>query len=110
MFRDLPPHLRMWEPTDEECAAADEQYWHDQAGQMGGSCFDLTDAIGNVLDRRMDEWRADDLGALEKLHRALTDALALAKSVPSVREPPPRPLGSLPLFAAGIANTHNEGE
>lgn len=112
-FRDLPPYLRMDEPTAEECAAADEQYWHDEAAQRGGTCFDLTDAIGNLLDRRQDQWRADDLPLLDRVHAALTAALDLAKQLPPLRPWPPRPLASLPLFeaaqdAARVATTHNE--
>lgn len=79
MFRDLPPYLRMAEPTRAEEDAAEEQYWHDHAAQVGGQCFDLTDELQRLLDKARDEWRAEDQATLDCLLGTLTTALELAK-------------------------------
>jgi hypothetical protein len=80
-FRDTSPVHWSREPTREECAQADEQYWNDQAAQRGGECFDLTDAIAGYLDKRMCEWRADQQETLDAIHALLTQVKALAETL-----------------------------
>jgi hypothetical protein len=95
--------------TAEECAAADEAYAQDCAAQAGGTCFDVAQAIADTLDRRRDEWRADDIPALNRLHTLLSQALLMARQINPDACAPETLLAACER-AAGIATTHNEGE
>jgi hypothetical protein len=80
-FRDTSPAHWGREETRAECAQADEQYWNDEAAQRGGECFDLTDAIGDMLDKHPSDWTADQKPTLDAIHALLTQALAKAETL-----------------------------
>ncbi len=104
-FRD---DYRLGHPVDTRaaCDAADEQYAQECAAQAGGTCFDVAQAIGDVLDRRIEDWNPDDKPALDRLHALLSQALMLARQI----NPEPRMPAALLAecaAAAGIATAHN---
>jgi hypothetical protein len=77
-FRDTAPQHWGREPTRQECAAADEAEAQSVAAQRGGECFDLTDDLGRLLDKRAADWRADDQMLLDRIHALLSEAKAHA--------------------------------
>lgn len=80
-FRDTSPAHWSREPTREECAQADEEYWRDCAAQRGGECYDLADAVAMLLDKRQTEWTADQQATLDAIHALLTQAKALGETL-----------------------------
>jgi hypothetical protein len=81
-FTDLAPQHRLREPSRAECAAADEAFAQELAALRGGACHALTDDLGDLLDKRVCDWRADDKPTLDRIFDLLSEAQSLAATLP----------------------------
>ena len=64
------------EPSRAQLAQDDETYWQEQAAHQGAACFDLADQIATALDRRADQWSADDAQRLRHIAALLSGVAA----------------------------------
>ena len=80
-FADTAPQHWTREPTRTECDAADEAFAQELAALRGGACHALTDDLGELLDKRACDWRADDKPTLDRIFDLLSEARALAETL-----------------------------
>ncbi len=71
------------EPSRAALAADDEAHAQQQAAVQASACCRLADELAGELDRYPERWSADDIGKLRDLHKALADALTMAKEIRS---------------------------
>lgn len=81
LFADTAPHHRTSEPTRAECEAADDAFAQELAALRGGACHALTDDLGDLLDKRVCDWRADDKPTLDRIFDLLSEARTLAEGL-----------------------------